>query len=296
MNCKQCSADLSDKPSKSVAHWVFCVPCFEQLMQPKAAAVEPPAPAISPARPPEAKPAARPAVPPAPTRNAIRFSVAAAPTAEAFEVCKICRVELEAATAVDLGFWKVCESCYQSLNAPRLEGTEAEPVDEAEQARLAEQAAEEEAADRAHLASLRASIFCDGCGRTVKLGGTKAWQSAGTTERLCPDCNQRRIRAEAQGLLARTTAAPVPGGTDVGGASNLDAPSEASAAPSQADHAGDRWAQCESCERPLNNGPFEYVDGYAICNACMHADPDLAVDVARTRHRKHLQSLRDELS
>jgi hypothetical protein len=36
------------------------------------------------------------------------------------------------------------------------------------------------------------------------------------------------------------------------------------------------------------------VEGFAICQACLSADDELAVHLARARHQKRLQRLREE--
>jgi hypothetical protein len=37
------------------------------------------------------------------------------------------------------------------------------------------------------------------------------------------------------------------------------------------------------------------IEGFSICEACVTTDRELAVSIARARHRQRLERLRDEL-
>jgi hypothetical protein len=37
------------------------------------------------------------------------------------------------------------------------------------------------------------------------------------------------------------------------------------------------------------------IEGFEICLACLTTDPDTALDIARTRHRKMLEKIKKEL-
>ncbi len=53
---------------------------------------------------------------------------------------------------------------------------------------------------------------------------------------------------------------------------------------------------CESCGRTLPHERLKSVEGFVICSACLAADPALALDIARSRHKKKLQDIRDGLA
>ena len=52
---------------------------------------------------------------------------------------------------------------------------------------------------------------------------------------------------------------------------------------------------CESCGKKLAEHHLQRVEGFAICQACLSSDAELAVHLARARHQKRLQRLKDEL-
>jgi len=90
-------------------------------------------------------------------------------------------------------------------------------------------------------------------------------------------------------------------------------PVEESGSPSQAAHAespvsgeprsqtpvsagGDALLTCESCGRAVAPSRLKSVEGFMICSACLATDPSLAVDIARTRHKKRLEDVRKNLA
>jgi heterodisulfide reductase subunit A-like polyferredoxin len=52
---------------------------------------------------------------------------------------------------------------------------------------------------------------------------------------------------------------------------------------------------CESCGKAVPEDKLQTVEGFAICQACLSSDAELAVNLARARHQKRLQRLKDEL-
>jgi RNA polymerase-binding transcription factor DksA len=52
---------------------------------------------------------------------------------------------------------------------------------------------------------------------------------------------------------------------------------------------------CESCGKDVPEDQLQTVEGFAICQACLSADDELAVHLARARHQKRLQRLKDKL-
>jgi hypothetical protein len=52
---------------------------------------------------------------------------------------------------------------------------------------------------------------------------------------------------------------------------------------------------CESCGKEVPEDKLQTVEGFGICRACLSSDAELAVHLARARHQKRLQRLREEL-
>jgi hypothetical protein len=52
---------------------------------------------------------------------------------------------------------------------------------------------------------------------------------------------------------------------------------------------------CESCGKEVAEDKLQTVEGFAICQACLSSDAELAVHLARARHQKRLQRLKDKL-
>jgi hypothetical protein len=51
---------------------------------------------------------------------------------------------------------------------------------------------------------------------------------------------------------------------------------------------------CDCCRRALEPG-VSWLDGFRLCSACTGSDLELALSVARARHRRRLARLRAEL-
>jgi hypothetical protein len=52
---------------------------------------------------------------------------------------------------------------------------------------------------------------------------------------------------------------------------------------------------CESCGKKVPEDQLQTVEGFTICQACLSSDAELAVRLARARHEKRLQRLKDEM-
>jgi hypothetical protein len=52
---------------------------------------------------------------------------------------------------------------------------------------------------------------------------------------------------------------------------------------------------CESCGKAVPQDKLQTVEGFAICQACLSSDDELAVHLARARHQKRLQRLKEEM-
>ena len=49
------------------------------------------------------------------------------------------------------------------------------------------------------------------------------------------------------------------------------------------------------CLADVPEDQLQTVEGFAICQACLSSDAELAVHLARARHQKRLQRLKEEL-
>jgi hypothetical protein len=114
-------------------------------------------------------------------------------------------------------------------------------------------------------------IHCSRCGRRIPEGGSKALGS----NAFCPECYQ-------------VVAPPPPVWTE-------DAASAAEP-PLRPPANGPQGAHCEACQRSVPPDDLARMEGFAICNACLTTDINLAVTIARERHQLRLQALRRELS
>jgi phage FluMu protein Com len=106
-------------------------------------------------------------------------------------------------------------------------------------------------------------VLCQGCGRRIPERGSKPVDG----DPYCPDCYQALGDSEPE---AETAA---------------EEPVE-DASPQT----------CESCQRQeVPQDQMAVVEGFLICRACLSTDARLALQIARIRHMKHLQRIKDEI-
>jgi hypothetical protein len=256
MICRGCGKEIVDgEEYRMVAAWPFCLSCFEGLMK---------GPGKTDAdRPPEqlqARPAAADAGPKAPR-------------------CAVCKKELEPGEHKKLGIWTFCSGCYQELvTIPNAEVVEAEDTghNKADAGEADAQAEGKEALIARVSVGLAAYVQCKGCGRRIPQGGARIVNG----EAFCPDCYYAMPAEEETESVQTLLEAPQP-------PSKTDLPDR-----DETHGAEDR---CACCDRPLRTGFFSEVDGFTLCRACLSTDAELAVQIARQRHRKLLGRLRNEL-
>jgi len=256
MKCRGCDRELVDgEDYRMVAEWAFCAPCFENLMK-------------GPGEPAERQPAEGAA--PAPEREG---------SAPSPVLCSVCKRPLRPEEGKKLGIWSFCPECYGDLEsfARAVESPDDEGAGEdgAEGAGTAAQAVEEPEGGVAGVTiELAKYIRCKGCGRRIPQGGSKTVDG----EPYCPDC----YYALADEKEGKSAAPPVP------------------ASPDQTDQSGiaprrDGEDRCACCDRPLRKDSGGEVEGFALCRACLSTDPDLAVRIARERHRRLLAGIMEGL-
>ena len=262
MQCKKCGKDIAGEEHRMVAEWPFCMDCFQQLMEKPAKKVEPEVEIEALAEP-------------EPEKEDVSVEVV---FEQEKQKCTLCGKETEGEQYKKVGIWTFCPECHLDMT-PRPKPP---PPPETE----------EEVADEAEEAALRARfrvkythrVKCAECGRMIPEGGSKQVEE----EPYCPDCyyglpedvRQAAEEAEAAAMageeaeaaeISREIEAPVE-------------PPELEAVPG-----------CESCGKEVAEDKLQTVEGFAICQACLSADDELAVHLARARHQKRLQRLREEL-
>ena len=127
-------------------------------------------------------------------------------------------------------------------------------------------------------------VKCSECGRRIPAG----WSKNVDDEPYCPDCYYglpEDVRQAAEEAEAAAMAGEEVGAAEV--SREIEAPVE----PPELEVV----PGCESCGKDVPEDKLQMVEGFAICQACLSADDELAVHLARARHQKRLQRLREEL-
>jgi hypothetical protein len=177
-------------------------------------------------------------------------------TAAADALCFVCGEPLDGGAGIELRGFAICAGCAGGLvgdDAPPAEP----PGDTASHLAQAppDGAGSPRAAGRAPVIDTpgTGTEWCHGCGRAMP--GAGSYVLVGGRPH-CPRCAAARGRRPG----------PV-----------------ASAAPAaQAEDA------CDACCRPLGPAPVAETQGFRLCAACLHSDPELALALARARHQRRL--------
>jgi hypothetical protein len=177
-------------------------------------------------------------------------------TAAADALCFVCGEPLDGGAGIELRGFAICAGC-----AGGLVGDDAPPAESPGDAasHLAEALPDRDSAPRA---SGRAPVidtpgtgteWCHGCGRAMP--GAGSYVLVGGRPH-CPGC------AAARGRRPGPVANAAPGA-----------------------EAGDA---CDACCRPLGSAPVAETQGFRLCAACLHSDPELALALARARYQRRL--------
>jgi formylmethanofuran dehydrogenase subunit E len=127
-------------------------------------------------------------------------------------------------------------------------------------------------------------VKCSECGRRIPAGGSKNVDD----EPYCPDCYYG-LPEEVRQAAEEAEAAAMAGEE----AEAAEMSREIEAAPELPEI--ETPEGCESCGKDVPEDQLQTVEGFAICQACLSADDELAVHLARARHQKRLQRLKDKL-
>ncbi|MGD9037895.1 MAG: hypothetical protein PVF10_15140 [Syntrophobacterales bacterium] len=266
MQCKQCGKDIAGEEHRMVAEWPFCMDCFQQLMEKPAEGAEPEAEAPSEE---QAETVAEP------EKKDVSVEVV---FQQEKQKCTLCGKETEGEQYKKVGIWTFCSECHLDMTPrpkpPPPPEPEEDPIDEAE-----------EAAARARFRiKYMHRVKCSECGRRIPAGGSKNVDD----EPYCPDCYYG-LPEEVRQAAEEAEAAAMAGEE----AEAAEMSREIEAAPELPEI--ETPEGCESCGKDVPEDQLQTVEGFAICQACLSADDELAVHLARARHQKRLQRLKDKL-
>lgn len=272
MECKRCNTAISEEESRPVGAWRFCVACFEALMQnadaARAAKTEPE---------PEKK---RPAL-----HARIGVSVSQESESAQMETCTTCGRVLEADEFETLVGLKICPQCSADLQM----SSHAPDQDDDQPEATVEQDPSEPAV---HPGQRR--LRCAGCTKRVPERGVR--MVAG--QPYCPDCYYSIKDAADKAAFEGAQAHLQQVATDVAladaGVRQVEpgTPSPAATRPvanSQARAGAGDYERCGACALPVRSDDLTALEGFRLCSPCRATDCELAVEVARKRHRLWLK-------
>lgn len=188
------------------------------------------------------------------------------PEFEAGTVCQVCKKEIADDALRKLGIWEVCHACFGILvSRPKQTAVEDEKNDT--------DAEDDENKGNDIQVDLTQSAECGGCGRTIPLGGGKETNG----KILCPECHVnftiRRTPNDSEEPDSREKDSMAIR-TEIG---NPD--------------------MCDCCGRkPRTAEALAEIEGFLICRACLSADSETALGIAREKHRRRLLRINDEIA
>lgn len=183
------------------------------------------------------------------------------------QLCFVCQEKLVEGDYTKLGGMAVCHSCRKGLTLPPPEPPrEKTPVVEVEEV------------DPGPIYTPgSASYECAGCDRGMP--GPGSFHEVNGAY-YCPEC--------FYALKAQPKTPPAPVQVEVA------SPSAALLEPmGETPGAGEK---CDACMRPLVRNCFEIISGFSICRACTSSNQDLALTIARVRHKRHLEAIAQGLA
>lgn len=257
MNCKACGKEMADGEGRQVAQWTFCDACFDNLMEPRPRATIILEPAEScGTSPPD-----------------LDDATSRAPAgSEETSGCHLCGKALTPGAGWRLGPWLFCEECRRDLSGPA-----SRPTDQAEaQAEAPGPATASNAEDEAvplfiqTRLNLGRTALCGRCGKRILERAGKVLEG----ELLCPDC-----------YYSTPVASPSTHDRFLPGVVKDDP------APSHECPPGST-VECDCCGRPVSMDCLQLRGGFSLCGACLATDGELALDIARGRHRRRMEELR----
>jgi hypothetical protein len=297
--CFQCGALTDVAGLTRVGDGEFCATCFRALRAAGGDVTDGGAPADdTPAKTSPGARAATSARAGAPTRAKTPAPAVprAKPPAPERSTCLVCDCDLTGAPAVVFLGGEICGPCSAEM-AAELEaahaGPSTEPSVDAEAGRAA--LAKEELSSAASEPDA-ALAFTPGSGVAICAGCERPMPGPGSYRMLrgkpyCAACIPFFARLEPAVYEAPAAAGGPASSASVSSrpASSVPASSVPASSSPQA-----RPGQCDWCRRALD-ADAEQREGFELCSACLTSDAELALSVARARHRRALARLRAKL-
>ena len=217
------------------------------------------------------KPKAEPEPEPEAVAEPISFSFESALQGEVksqAERCFVCQQELPERGHTKLGKIGVCQSCREGLTLPPPVEPPAKKIPVVET---------EEVDPGPMYTPGSASDDCPACQR-----GTPRPASFHEVDGAyyCPDCF---YSGKAQPQVSKEPA-------------NAEEPRVLEPAPESLGQTPGAGEKCDACMRPLVRHYFELLSGFSICRACTSSNQDLALTIARVRHKRHLEEIAQGLA
>lgn len=267
LTCRRCHAEPAAGGVREVGEWIFCEPCFQLLLASReeagagdAVEARPEAGAGSAAAPSTEAGGITPRPEPSPAPAKTAAEATPPPAGSGALECMLCDQRFEPGEGLSGRLLTLCPSCVGGLLAPY----EAAPEPEIEPRQEKPE-------------PVRGFVDCVGCDRRIPRGGAREHEDGP----VCPECHLWRSAAAEAREAARTEAeAEVDAGAATASAPGRPAASVAASA-------------CAACG---SVAPLSAVAGFSLCEPCRSVEPELALEVARARHRKRLMELRDRLS
>jgi hypothetical protein len=185
--------------------------------------------------------------------------------------CFVCGGPLDGATLFELRGFAICGNCARGLigDEPPPDANPAGPPDDGDD--LDDDLLDDELGDAPRPVAPEGSSrvvtpgtgteWCTGCDRPMP--GPGSYQLIAGRP-YCPACGAARSRRTGP---MRVTNGPLP------------PPSEDPPARPDA---------CDACLRTIDPTQLPETQGFRLCAACLHSDPDLALAIARSRHQRRL--------
>jgi hypothetical protein len=185
--------------------------------------------------------------------------------------CLVCESEIEKGGGREMLGFVFCLQCYENLVKRPDIPQRAVSDEEAGVGPWDKQAVEQVQVD------FITSVRCYGCSREIPAISSKQFKE----QPYCPDCYY--ALPEIESLKPKPFPAAVP--------TVRDETAEIEVASGKQEDG----LRCQACQRQVRPDNLMTVEGFEICTACMTIDPDTALDIARTRHRRMLEKIRRDL-
>jgi hypothetical protein len=268
--CFQCGKRTDAEQLTAVGDGEFCAACFRLLLD-----------AQTQAAPAGAEPAA------------IEKPRASPGKARASRACLVCERGIHGDAAVSFLGGEICAACNAQMQRELRAGEAEGAVEPALDAVAPDAAATALAAARARVTE-RAPATVAGA-LTAERGPERITFTPGAETRWCAGCERPMPGPGSYRVIAGEPYCPacVPfySAMNLGAHPRHPTPSPQPAGGAAAASAAAASAGCDCCGAALELGA-SLCEGFRFCAACFTSDAELALSVARARHRRKLEALR----